>query len=257
MPQLWNSCRWPPRTARGCPGPRPRTPSPLGEPGRAVPGTHPLRGLRGEDRRGRRPGERGLGRERGRRGGEEAAGGTRGGGFKPRGGQCETSGGGGCARLYPMPPRRPRAAAELGKVSRVGGRRGGCDTVTSAARQPCAGGGGPGQPRQRRPPAHGIDGAAVTHTRELVTGRHRAGGGGGAPRPTPARQPTARRGPVDWQDDRPMGVRAGRWRRSGPSGPASLLRTLRRQVPGRAGGAPRGGTRKPARPTANRQLGPA
>lgn len=59
----------------------PRTPSPLSEPGRAVPGTHPLRGLRGEDRRGRRPGERGLGGERGRGGGEEAAGGTRGGGI--------------------------------------------------------------------------------------------------------------------------------------------------------------------------------
>lgn len=186
MPQLWNSCQGPPRTARGCPGPRPRTPSPLSEPGRAVPGTHPLRGLRGEDRRGRRPGERGLGEERGRGGGEEAAGGTRGGGFKPRGGQRETSGGGSCARLYPMPPRQPRAAAELGSVSRVGRRRGGCDTVTSAARQPCAGGGGPGQPRQRRPPAHGIDGAAVTHTRELVTGRHRAGGDGGSA-PPPAR----------------------------------------------------------------------
>lgn len=39
-----------------------------------------------------------------------------------------------------------------------------------------------------------------------------------------------------------MAARAGRRRRSGPSGPASLLRTLRRQVPGRAGGAPRGGT---------------
>lgn len=60
--------------------------------------------------------------------------------------------------------------------------------MTSAARQPCAGGGGPGQPRQRRPPAHGIDGAAVTHTRELVTGRHRAGGGGGSA-PPPARPP--------------------------------------------------------------------
>lgn len=55
----------------------PSTPSPLGEPGRAVPGTHPLRGLRGEDRRGRRPGERGLGG-----GGSEATrGGTRRGGI--------------------------------------------------------------------------------------------------------------------------------------------------------------------------------
>lgn len=157
-------------------------------------------------------------------------------GFKPRAGQCKTSG---CARLYPMPPRRPRAAAELGRVSRVGRRRGGCDTVTSAARQPCAGGGGPGQPRQRRPPAHGIDGAAVTHTRELVTGRHRAGGGGGSAPPFAG--PPANGAP------RPGGLTgqatngsAGRPRRSGPSGPASLLRTLRRQVPGRAGGSPAG-----------------
>lgn len=178
--------------------------------------------------------------------------------FKPRGGQCETSGGGGCARLYPMPPRRPRAAAELGRVSRVGRRRGGCDTVTSAARQPCAGGGGPGQPRQRRPPAHGIDGAAVTHTRELVTGRHRAGGGGGSA-PPPAR-PTANGAP------RPGGL-AGRAANGSAGRPPAAERPLRpsessEDTPppsaGEGRGEPRGAgpARPSARPAANQQREP-
>lgn len=195
----------------GLPQPAPRAPpAPSASPGGPCPALTRSGGSAA------RTGEGGARRSVGSAGeARRRRGGHTGEGFKPRAGQCKTSG---CARLYPMPPRRPRAAAELGRVSRVGRRRGGCDTVTSAARQPCAGGGGPGQPRQRRPPAHGIDGAAVTHTRELVTGRHRAGGGGGSAPPLAG--PTANSAP------RPGGL-TGRTANGSSGRPAAAERPLR------------------------------
>lgn len=115
------------------------------------------------------------------------------------------------------------------------GRRGGCDSVTSTARQPCTGGGGGGGGGRRRAGGRGSPGStARPHTafngadgprRDSHTGvSHRAGPGrregvkgrGACPAPWAISQPTGRRVPADWRVGRPMGVRVCRQRRSAP-----------------------------------------
>lgn len=114
------------------------------------------------------------------------------------------------ASLYPMPLRGPERRSWGGSCGRS--RRGGCDTVTGAARRPrTAGGdrGGSGSDGGSAARPHtafnGADGPrAVTHTRELVTGR-------GPPRPAPAPPPPpmGRHNRADRRGGRPMGARLG------------------------------------------------